>query len=123
MRFLFAVLLTPLLLAQDRPSDTPKQRIKLARSMARDGATAIQRLRPMQEDPDNQVRRAAVESIITIGGPQSLDALLFSLGDGDAEIQKLATNGLVNFYLPGYYKTGWFSRLKRTGDQLVERLF
>ena len=113
-----SVLMTAALLAAQ---DDAKQRLKTARSYAKDGSAGVERLRPLLSDSDVAVRRAAVESLVTIGGQQTLEPLTFSLRDGDGEVQRMAANGLVNFYVPGYHKSGWRGRLKRGADSVLER--
>lgn len=109
-----------LALAQDPSSPDPKQREKAAKALAKEGSSAIERLQPLLSDPVLDVRRAAVESIVSIGGPNMLEPLTFSLRDGDPKIQALAANGLVNFYLPGYYQTGWKARIRRSASDWLE---
>jgi len=107
--------------AQDPASADSKQRVKAARAFAKEGSAGVEKLRPLQSDSDVGVRRAAVESLVAIGGEKSLEPLTFSLADGDGEVQRMAAIGLVNFYLPGYYQTGWRGRLKRGTDSVLER--
>jgi hypothetical protein len=52
---------------------------------------------------------------VEIGTQRSLDALIEATGDSDPEMQIRATDGLVNFYLPGYVKTGLGASLQRVG--------
>jgi HEAT repeat protein len=68
-----------------------------------------------------EVRRAAVESLAAIGGQQTLEPLTKALRDTDAEVQRTAILGLVNFYLPGYYQSGWRNRVKRMTLQIADR--
>jgi len=67
------------------------------------------------------VRVDVVRAVADIGGPRSVDPLVKALADPDPEIQIRATDGLVNFYLPGYLKTGLSARLKRAGSALQGR--
>jgi len=119
--FLSVLMATALLAAQDPASADVKQRMKAARALAKEGSAGVERLRPLLSDADVEVRRAAVESLVVIGGQQTLEPLTYSLSDGDGEVQRLAANGLVNFYLPGYYKSGWRGRLKRGADTVLDR--
>jgi HEAT repeat protein len=98
-----------------------KQRMKSARGFVREGAAGVAKLLPLLKDEDVGVRRAAVESLVAIGGQLTLEPLTLSLGDGDGEVQIMAVNGLVNFYLPGYFQSGWKGRLKRGADSVMER--
>ena len=50
------------------------------------------------------VRLEAVKAIVDIGTQRSLDPLIKACGDNDPEIQIRATDGLVNFYVPGLHQ-------------------
>ena len=63
------------------------------------------------------MRVEAVKQITEIGTQYSLDPLIQATRDNDPEVQIRATDGLVNFYLPGYVKTGFGASLKRVGNQ------
>ncbi len=102
------------LLAQDQP----KQRIKTVRELGQGGSETIPRIVPYLSDPDVDVRREAVKAIVGIGTQSSLDPLIKASADNDAEIQIRATDGLVNFYLPGYVKTGLTATMRRVGTSL-----
>jgi HEAT repeat protein len=89
--------------AQD-PS--PKQRIKMARDLAKQGSGAIPQIRPLLKDPDMEVRDEAVKALVRIGTQHGLDALTEATRDNDPGIQIRAVDGLVNFYVPGYVSYG-----------------
>ena len=99
--------------AQTRPKDV--------REAAKPGSSAIPRLQEFLKDPSVDVRVEAVRQITEIGPPRSLDPLLLATRDNDAEVQIVATDGIVNFYLPGYVKTGLGASLKRVGTSLKGR--
>ncbi len=86
--------------------------------MARKGAEAIPTLQKMLSDPDLDVRIEAVKSIVVIDTEHSLEPLVRATRDSDPEIQIRATDGLVNFYLPGYVRTGLSASLRRAGRQI-----
>jgi HEAT repeat protein len=90
-------------------------RPKEVRELAKGGSNAIPQLQPLLKSPDLDIRIEAVKSIVDIGTQRSLDPLIEATGDSDAEIQIRATDGLVNFYLPGYVKTGLGASLQRVG--------
>ena len=90
-------------------------RPKEVRELAKGGSNAIPQLEPLLKNPDLDIRIEAVKSIVDIGTQRSLDPLIEATGDSDAEIQIRATDGLVNFYLPGYVKTGLGASLQRVG--------
>jgi HEAT repeat protein len=107
-----ALLAAAVAAGQSPAAGDPKQRAKAARALGKGGAAAVEQLKPYQTDPDVNVRREAVEALVSIGGKETLDPLVVSLGDGDGEVQATAAAGLVNFYVPGYYQSGWRGRLK-----------
>jgi HEAT repeat protein len=103
-----------LLPAQDvRPKDV--------REMAKAGSSAIPQLQELLKNPDAGVRIEAVRQITEIGTAGSLDALILASRDNDPEVQIRATDGLVNFYLPGYVKTGIGASLRRVGSSIKGR--
>jgi HEAT repeat protein len=83
-----------------------KERVKAARALKDGNADSIALLQPMLSDPDRSVRLEAVRSLVAIGTPQSLEPLIAATRDNDPEVQIRATDGLVNFYVPGYVQTG-----------------
>jgi HEAT repeat protein len=64
------------------------------------------------------VRAEAVKQITGIGTAASLDPLMQATLDDDPEIQILATDGLVNFYSPGYVKNGIVGSIKKVGTSI-----
>lgn len=98
--------------AQEPATEDTKQRVKAARSYAKAGSAGVERLKPYLTDSDASVRRAAVDSLVAIGGQLTLEPLTAALADGDGEVQKIAATGIVNFYVPGYYKGGWTGKFK-----------
>src|ERR1700683_4954153 len=113
MRCILAVLLAcstiSLAVAQNvvRPKDV--------RDAAKAGSSAIPKLAEYLQNPDREVRLEAVKQIAEIGTVRSLDPLISATHDADPEIQIRATDGLVNFYLPGYLKSGFAGSLRRAG--------
>ena len=67
------------------------------------------------------MRVEAVKQITEIGPPRSLDPLILATHDNDPEVQILATDGIVNFYMPGYVKTGITAPLRKVGTSLKGR--
>lgn len=107
-----------LLPGQDLSSTNPKQRAKAARETMKEGPGAIDKLKPLLADADAKVRLEAVKAIAEIGGKNSIDPLVQAASDNDASVQIWATDGLVNFYLPGYLQT---SSIKRLGTVLKSK--
>jgi HEAT repeat protein len=93
-------------------------RPKDVREIGKGGADAIPKLAALMTNPDVDIRLEAVKQISEIGTQHSLDALVQATRDTDAEIQIRATDGLVNFYLPGYLKTGFGASLRRAGTSI-----
>jgi HEAT repeat protein len=112
MRLLCAALLSlTACFAQDvRPKDV--------REIGKGGANALPRLQELLKNPVTDVRVEAVKQITAIGGLPSLDALILATHDNDPEVQIHATDGLVNFYLPGYVQNGFAASVKRVGGNI-----
>ncbi|MEZ5355396.1 MAG: HEAT repeat domain-containing protein [Bryobacteraceae bacterium] len=110
-RVAFLVAAAVALLAQ---SD-PKERIKNIGELEKQGAGALPELAGYLKDSDDDVRREAVKAIVSAGTQKSLDPLIEASRDNDEEIQIRATDGLVNFYYPGYVQTGLSGNIKRLG--------
>jgi HEAT repeat protein len=97
--------------AQDlRPKDI--------REIAKAGSNAIPKLQDLLKSPNLDVRIEVVRQITEIGTARSLDPLILATQDNDPEVQIRATDGLVNFYLPGYAKTGFAASLSRVGTSI-----
>ena len=105
------------------PADDAKARAKAVRDFGKSGGSeTIPKLETYLADPDVEVRREAVKAIVEIGTQRSLDPLVKAAGDNDPEIQIRATDGLVNFYVPGYVKTGLTASLKRVGSSIKSKI-
>jgi HEAT repeat protein len=114
MRICPAIFLTifPLIAsAQDvRPKDV--------REIGKGGSSAIPQLTDFLKNPSTDVR---VEAVKQLTAARALDALIPATRDNDAEVQMQATDGLVNFYLPGYVQSGFGSSIKRVGSSIKGR--
>jgi HEAT repeat protein len=93
-------------------------RPKDVREIAKGGVNSIPKLQELLKNPDLEIRLEAVKQIVEIGTQHSLDALVIATRDNDPEVQIRATDGLVNFYLPGYVKHGLSSSIQRVGTNL-----
>jgi HEAT repeat protein len=93
-------------LGQSEEGFSAKQRISRIRDLSKKGAEAIPALTEYLSDNDRDIRLEAVRAMVKIGGEASLTPLVKALRDNDAEVQIRATDGLVNFYLPGYVAKG-----------------
>ena len=114
-RYLIFLLAIALCATAQPDSPDAKARARAAREFAKQGSEGMPWLERLVLDPDLAVRIEAVKSLGEVGTPKSLDPLLRACGDTDPEMQVRATDGLVNFYLPGYLKNGFSGRLKRMG--------
>jgi HEAT repeat protein len=101
--------------------EVAKQRVKAVRDLGKGGSGEISRIEPFLTDPDLDVRLEAVKAITDIGTQNSLNPLIKATSDNDAEVQIRATDGLVNFYVPGYVKTGITAPLRRMGTSIKGR--
>lgn len=101
--FLAAVLGAACTLAQ---TGDVKQRVRAIRDLGKLGSESIPKIEPYLSDPVPEVRVEAVKAITDIGTARSLDPLIAATRDNDPEVQMRATDGLVNFYSPGYVKPG-----------------
>src|SRR5438552_18912415 len=81
-------------------------RPKDVRNLAKQGSSALPRLQELLRNPDLDIRIEAVKAITDVGTPGSLAPLIQATADNDPEVQIRATDGLVNFYLPGYVQRG-----------------
>jgi HEAT repeat protein len=106
---------------QDINSPDPQVRAQAAQELASRGSGAIPELTALLKDSEVEVRVEAVKSIVNIGTQHSLDPLVQALRDNDPEVQIRATDGLVNFYLPGYVKTGLTASIRRAGSAIKSR--
>lgn len=110
--------LLPLLLWATLPLPAFQKSIK---ELGKGGAAALPQLAPYLSDPDEGVREDALRAVVEIGGTGSLPLLQNSLQDGSTKLQMLATDGLVNYYLPGYFATGLGSSFKKVGNKVMSR--
>ncbi len=97
---------------------TSRHASKAFASYGKGGSENIPKIEPYLADPDVEVRLEAVKAIVDIGTQRSLDPLIKAAGDNEPEIQIRATDGLVNFYVPGYVKTGLTASLRRVGSSI-----
>ncbi len=102
------------LLAQNEDTYNANQRIQRIRELAKRNANAIPSLAGYLADPNRNIRVEAVKAIVKLDTEASLGPLAKATHDADAEIEIRATDGLINYYLPGYVAkgglTGYFTR-------------
>ena len=122
-RLTACALFTCLLLAgQNNDGLTQKERISRIRDLAKRDSGAIPALSAYLSNPDPEVRLEAVKGIVHIGGEASLDPLVQATKDKSPDVQVRATNGLVNFYVPGYVAKGLTAPVTR-GARQAKALF
>ena len=103
-------------------ADDKKQQVRAIRDLGKLGSESIPKLVPYLSDPNQDIRVEAVKAIAEIGTARSLDPLVQATGDNDPEVQIRATDGLVNFYSPGYLKSGGFTAsVKRVGTAVKSK--
>lgn len=120
VRGMAAALAAITLLAQT--SSEGKQRVRQIRELAKSGPESIPKLEPSLGDGEWEVRVEAVKAIVEIGSRASLEPLVRAAADADPEIQIRAVEGLVNFYYPGYVKSGWSAALRRVGSSVQAKV-
>jgi hypothetical protein len=113
-RLAFSVLIVACLTAAAQQATRPKD----VRELAKGGQSAIPKLQELLMSPDTEIRVEAVKQIVDIGSQHSLDPLILATRDNDPEIQIRATDGLVNFYLPGYVKHGLSASVQHFGTSI-----
>jgi len=113
-RSAFSVLIVACLTAAAQQATRPKD----VRELAKGGQAAIPKLQELLKSPDTEIRLEAVKQIVDIGSQHSLDPLVLATRDNDPEIQIRATDGLVNFYLPGYVKRGLSASVQHVGTTI-----
>ena len=106
-----------LALAGGAAAQTPKD----VRVVAKQGPNALPQLGQYLKNADKKVREEAVKSIVEIGTAKSVDPLIEATRDNDEDIQIRATDGVVNFYLPGYVPSGLTAPLKRASSSIKAR--
>ncbi len=99
------------------------QTVKQVRAIAKQGPNALPQLAGFLKNPDTQIRAEAVHAIVDIGTVKSLDYLIQATQDVDYSIQMRATDGLVNFYLPGYVAVGVTAKIQRAGTSVKSRFY
>ena len=93
---------------------TPKD----VRAVAKQGQTAIPTVAGYLNSASVDTRIEAVKQLTALGGKDSIDPLIQATQDADPEVQFRATDGLVNYYLPGYVKQGLGSTVIRAGASI-----
>jgi HEAT repeat protein len=109
MRFVL-LCLVPLVCFGQTPKDV--------RAVAKQGQTAIPTVAGYLNSASVDTRIEAVRQLIALGGRETIDPLIRATKDADPEVQFRATDGLVNYYLPGYVRQGLGSTIVRVGSSI-----
>src|SRR3984957_11199993 len=96
---------------------TPKD----VRAVAKQGQTAIPTVAGYLNSASIDTRIETVKQLTALGGKDTIDPLIRATKDADPEVQIRATDGLVNYYLPGYVKTGLGSSVIRAGASIKSK--
>lgn len=100
--------------AQNEGNYSANERILRIRELSKKDAQAIPALAQYLSDPNRDIRVEAVKGIVKLDTASSLEPLIKATHDNDSEIQIRATDGIVNFYVPGYVaKSGLTGTLTR----------
>ena len=108
-------------------AQTPKD----VRAIAKQGPQSIPTVAQYLNSTSVDTRVEAVKQLIALGGKDIIDPLIRGTRDNDPEVQIRATDGLVNYYMPGYVKQGLGSSIVRasasvkakfsdTNDQVID---
>ncbi|MBV8832245.1 MAG: HEAT repeat domain-containing protein [Acidobacteriaceae bacterium] len=116
-------LCSSLLLAQQEDHFDSKQRISRIHDLAKRGPSALPALQQDLSDPAREIRVEAVKAIVKIGTVDSLAPLAKAAHGNDAEVQIRATDGIVNYYVPGYVVKGALSGTFVRGVRSVKSFF
>ncbi len=95
-------------------AQTPKD----VRAVAKGGTSTIPTVVQYLNSSAVDTRVEVIKQLIAIGGKDTIDPLIRGTKDVDAEVQIRATDGLVNFYLPGYVKQGLGSSVIKAGNSI-----
>jgi HEAT repeat protein len=121
MKWFLAPALVLVLPAFPQAEASSRDKVRQARDLGKRGPEAIPQLTPLLGDGDAEVRREAARALVSIGTQHSLDPLVAACAANDSAVQIIATDGLVNFYVPGYVATGLSGTLRRAGDVVAAR--
>jgi HEAT repeat protein len=94
---------------------------KDVKEIAKDGTSSIPHLQELLKDPNREVRVEVVRQLTEIGTQRSVDPLILATADNEPEVQIRATDGLVNFYLPGYVQSGLGASIRRVGTSVKSK--
>ncbi len=108
---------------QNEGQFTANQRILRIRELGKKGARAIPALTQYLSDPNRDIRVEAVKAIVKVDTEASLPPLATALHDNDSEVQIRATDGVTNYYVPGYVAKGGLTGSLSRGVRQVKAFF
>jgi len=115
----FALVAVVLVGGQSEDKFNTNQRINRIRDLGKKDLRVIPTLAENLSDPNRDIRIETVKAIVKIGTEASLAPLVRATHDNDPEVQIRATDGLVNYYVPGYVvKSGLTGPLTRGVRQM-----
>jgi HEAT repeat protein len=100
------------------PALSAAQTAKDVRAAAKQPNGAIAAVAQYLGSSSLDARIEAVKQLTAIGGRDTIDPLIRATRDNDPEVQIRATDGLVNYYLPGYIRQGLGSSIVRAGASI-----
>jgi len=117
------LILSLLLCGQSEDAFSTNQRVLRIRELGKKDAQAIPALAQYLTDPNREIRVEAVKAVVKIDTESSLEPLIKALRDNDAEVQIRATDGITNFYVPGYVAKGGLTGSLTRGVRQVKSFF
>lgn len=119
----FALCLCAPVAAQSEDGYSSNQRIQRIRDLAKKDPQAISTLADYLSDPNRDIRIEAVKAIVKLDTERSLGPLAAATHDRDSEVQIRATDGLINYYVPGYLVKGGLTGYLTRGVRQVKTFF
>ncbi len=117
------LLASAFLVAQSEDKFDLKQRISRIRDLGKRDNSAIPALSQYLNDPDRDIRMEAVKAIVKVGTEASLTPLATATHDRDPEVEIRATDGLTNYYVPGYVLKGGLTGSPSRGMRQMKSFF
>ncbi len=104
-------------------STDPKARVKAVKALgdSADGFRHLGQLSPLLLDESVEVRVAVVLALIGMRVVTAQPLLIEATKDLSPRVQALAVDGLVDFYVPDYVRTGRLAAVKALASRLKDR--
>lgn len=117
------VLLAAVGFCQTEDRYNTNERILRIRELGKKKTAVLPEITSYLTDPNRDIRIEAVKAIIKIDTERSLDPLITATRDRDEDVEIRATDGLVNFYVPGYVAKGGLTGSMTRGVRQVKGFF